>query len=207
MKKILLTLMIVLLAGLAAQAATRYEINVGGVEVTTDNCNNVTGGDIESGTVKYNSTTNVLTLTNVTIKRNSGSGNFALHNRSCAGLRVKFVGDNYLYSKDGPAIKVNEDCGLILVFDGGENTIVSDNNDAFFVQSKSYYSISLEGYGHVNVTSNKTYGLRNDGFSYVHFGSYDNITLNVDVYGPKGAIKWNGAVGFRHQCVVKLKAT
>ena len=48
MKKLLTFGLMLLLSSLATVAAN-YEINVGGVEVTTSNYNNVTGGDIERG--------------------------------------------------------------------------------------------------------------------------------------------------------------
>ena len=49
MKKLLFALMTMLLASLAAHA-DNYEINVGGVEVTSSNYSNVTGGDISGVT-------------------------------------------------------------------------------------------------------------------------------------------------------------
>ncbi|MBO7609416.1 MAG: hypothetical protein J6S96_04370, partial [Muribaculaceae bacterium] len=91
MKRVLLTMMLVAIAALSINAASKYEINVAGVEVTSSNCNNVTGGDILGGTVKYDPTSNTLTLTNVTISRSGGS-NYGIHNRDCAGLKMKFVG-------------------------------------------------------------------------------------------------------------------
>ena len=41
MKKILFTFLMVLLAALAAQAATDYGFSVAGVTVTSDNCSNI----------------------------------------------------------------------------------------------------------------------------------------------------------------------
>ena len=51
--------------------ADNYGIKVGGVEVTSSNCNNVAGGNIEkwddrySSYVKYNPSTKTLTLKNI----------------------------------------------------------------------------------------------------------------------------------------------
>ena len=92
MKKIFFTLLTVLLTGLAAQAATKYQINVGGVEVTSDNASYITGGDIEEGYATYSASDNTLTLHSIIISRNSGDGNYAIHNRDCAGLRIKCEG-------------------------------------------------------------------------------------------------------------------
>ena len=53
MKKILITFLTVLLASLAAQAATDYGFEVAGVTVTSANCNNIVTNYITSGTVYY----------------------------------------------------------------------------------------------------------------------------------------------------------
>lgn len=81
-----------LLSGLAAQAATKYQINVGGVEVTSDNASYITGGDISSGYASYNASTSTLTLHSIQISRNSGSGDYAVHNRDCSGLTIRCEG-------------------------------------------------------------------------------------------------------------------
>lgn len=82
-------------ATLVAPAATKYEINVGGVEVTSDNSSNVTGGAItklsSNGKVSYNASTKTLTLTDISISR-SGSSYRAIHNRDCAGLKIVLAG-------------------------------------------------------------------------------------------------------------------
>ena len=86
MKKLYSLLMIVLLAGLAAQAATNYGIKVAGVNVTSDNASGVTGSNI-SGMVVYSNSTKTLTMQNVTINITSGSER-ALLNTGCNGLTV-----------------------------------------------------------------------------------------------------------------------
>ena len=202
--------MTVLLATLAVQAATNYNINVGGVEVTTSNYNNVTGGDIESGTVTYNESTNTLTLTNVTIRRTSGSSNFALHNRNCGNLIVVLVGDNYLYSKDGPAIKLNSGTGMTLRSEGGNNTIYSLNNDAVFAQSNSNWHFYVHGSGHVDIKSGKTYGMRSDAACNCILGnlsSQSSSPIYIDIYGPKGAINWQHQVSLNNSNYITLKKT
>ena len=197
--------MILLIAGLAAQAEN-YQIIVGGVEVTSDNFNNVTGDDIKSGTVSYNPSTKVLTLNNAHIMCVS---NIALHNSGCSDLKVKFVGNNTLYSMFASAIKVNSGCGLTLDFNGGETWIKSQDNDAIIVHSDSRYHLDFEGTGRVVISSDATYGMRSDAHCLAGFsGSSTGEPLNVDVYGPKGAINWIHQVAFwNYSCVVKLKAT
>ena len=92
MKKLFFTLMMVLLATLAAQAAD--PINVAGKDCKCDKDYTYTSSDItdlKSGTITYTKSTNTLTLTNVTITR-TGSNDYCIHNRSQKGLIVKFVG-------------------------------------------------------------------------------------------------------------------
>ena len=98
--------MIVLLAGLAAQAATNYGIKVAGVNVTSDNASGVTGTNI-SGSVTYNNSTKTLTMTNVTINLTSGSER-ALLNTGCSGLTVKFVGTCTLKTTNKAPIRSKE---------------------------------------------------------------------------------------------------
>ena len=74
-----------------AGAQTKYDIWVGGVQVTSANASNITGGDIKSGTVTFKQSTNgvyTLTLTNVKIER-SGSGKQGIRN-GLAGLIINF---------------------------------------------------------------------------------------------------------------------
>ena len=92
------------LAAAGAMAAD-YGINVGGVEVSTSNRTNVTGGAISSGTVTYDPDTKTLTLTGVSITR-SGSSDRAVHNRSVEGLTIVMAGTcNFLTSALFSAIK------------------------------------------------------------------------------------------------------
>jgi hypothetical protein len=68
MKKSVL-LLLLLVTTIAAQAATDYNFYVGGVKVTSDNCSNITGSNITSGTAVFTPSNNTLTLTKVTITR------------------------------------------------------------------------------------------------------------------------------------------
>ena len=107
-KKTLLTLLVALMLGaLGMQAATNYGINVGGKEVNTDNYASVTGGDIASGTVSYNPSTKVLTLTNVRISR-TGGDNYGVHNRSVDGLTIRFVGTCNIQSDKANALHLDK---------------------------------------------------------------------------------------------------
>lgn len=116
MKKILTPFLILLLTSVTAQA-TKYEINVGGVEVTSDNANNVTGKDItvtegcSSGYVTYVASSNTLILNNITINR-TGSGDYAIHNRKCDDLTIRFRGKCYFSSEKAPTLKLQRNTTL-----------------------------------------------------------------------------------------------
>ena len=73
MKKILLAFAMALLGVIAVQASD-YGINVGGVEVSTSNYNNVTGGNINSGaSVRYDPSSKTLTISGLNMTRTGGA--------------------------------------------------------------------------------------------------------------------------------------
>lgn len=91
-----------------------YDLWVGGVRVTTNNSDNVTGGGIQSGTVEYYRDSKVLVLTDVKIYVNSTSGNgqYAIYNKGIDGLRVHFEGTNEISAVHGPAIMCNSNTDI-----------------------------------------------------------------------------------------------
>ena len=131
-----------LFAAVATHAATKYEINVGGQEVTSSNASNVTGGDItvtsgcSSGYVSYVESTNTLTLYNITIHR-TGSGDYAIHNRKCDGLTIQFKGKCYFTSDKAAALKLQR------------NTTLNPFHDSYTEVSGNYtngtYALDIEG--------------------------------------------------------------
>ena len=154
-RKLLLLLAVVATTVIGAQAATKYEINVGGVEVTSDNYNNVTGGDIKSGTVKYDPSSKTLTLTNVTITRTGGS-NYGIHNRNCTGLTMKFVGTcnvssntaNALHFDATTTLFLNNGCTLNASITAGENYgrgVIYVNNKALFMSGDGSGTLNITG--------------------------------------------------------------
>ena len=68
---------------------TKYDLSIAGVQVTSDNCNDLTVIDGVTGTVKYNSTTNTLTLDNAAI--NATAGKFGIYG-DIDGLTVQVKG-------------------------------------------------------------------------------------------------------------------
>ena len=71
-------------------AQTDYGIEVAGVKVTSDNCDNITGEDIE-GKVSYNDATKTLTLDNATIEGVIYFGNGA---EKIEDITITLVGEN-----------------------------------------------------------------------------------------------------------------
>ena len=119
MNKRLFSLCLALGAIALSAMAESYGIFVGGVEVTSKNCSNVTGGDIKAYSSSVNggkpqvtfvkgddSTPSVLTLWNVKIDR-SGDNNRAINNKSC-DVDIVFKGENYLRTTNATAIRIGE---------------------------------------------------------------------------------------------------
>ena len=164
MKKLLLTmLMMAAVSALSVNAATKYNINVAGVEVTSDNMNNIKGGDIKSGTVTFSPSTKTLTMTNVTITR-TGSGDYAIHNRSYKGLIVRFVGTCNLTTK---ARVIRFECGSewsrtetpladecqLVASSGATVNLTSTGDGAIYV--RDFTAVWIKGPGTFNITGNK----------------------------------------------------
>ena len=189
MKKILTTLMVVLLAGLAAQAATYYGFKIGGVSVNSDNYNNVTGSTI-SGSVSYNPSTNTVTLTNVTISR-TGDYNRCIYNESNDGLKVELYGTNNLSARDAAAVRLDSGVGMTMNI-YGKTSISSEYEEAIYVNSNSNYLfyINVKDNGKLNVYSTNKAGIAS-GSSCILF-----LDGAMEFYGKKGAIDWN------HQVVI-----
>jgi len=118
MRKLLSVLLLLALMPQAA-LAEYYGIKVGGVSVTSDNCDNITGSNIWSygysqtrtlnpavSRVSYDPETKTLTLKYIQIER-TGSGNRAILNESCDGLTIVFEDTNFLYARDASPIRLN----------------------------------------------------------------------------------------------------
>ncbi len=202
MKKIYLTLMM-LLATLAAQAEN-YGINVGGVEVSSSNYNNVTGGYISSGTVTYNRSTNTLTLNNVSIT-NTNDGKYALHNRSCDGLTVVIQGTCYFNTK-AHAIHFDKG-GTITIASGGkllanQSTTTSDETGAIYIKDDW---LNFDGPGQLSVLSNRC-GIIGTGASSSSGIRFDE-GINAIIQGSRGDVVNLNFVTQYQGCNVIYKAT
>ena len=183
-KKSILTLFIALTLGaLSSSAATKYEINVAGVEVTSDNKGNVTGGDIKSGTVTYNSSTNVLTLSNVTISRTGGS-NYGVHNRKCDNLTIRFVGTCKIESNEANAIHLDR-ASTVVVTAGSTLTasMTACNNTNRGVVYVNGVTANFEGSGTLNISGSAKDGTNHRPAGFEGTGKSSNSRVNVsDIY-------------------------
>ena len=137
MKRLNLLLATVLLVTLGSWGATKYGLKVGGVDVTSDNCSNITGDNIgrydATGEfyVKYNAATKTLTLKNVSISR-TGSGNRAILNEDVDGLKIVLIGQNFLKAEDSSPVRLNNNT-TITTQDSNTTTIRGGSEDAITV--------------------------------------------------------------------------
>ena len=206
MKKIILSFIALVACGLVANAATKYQINVAGVEVTSDNASYISGGDITNGYGVYDASSNTLTLYNITISRTT-SGDYALHNRDCFELKVKFVGACNLTSTKARAIRFDNN-GSLEATSGSTVNVTGQNDGAVYVCKHSV--IKFYGPGTFNIKSTSKKGaiqgnLSGTPASYedVHFSSNVNATIE----SPESPLYDFNYVEFEDSCNVTLKAT
>ena len=152
MEKRILTLCLMVMVAIMASAATKYEINIGGVEVTSDNAGHISGGDINSGYGVYNASSNTLILYNISIRRN-GQDNYGIHNRSVDDLTIKIVGTctvqcakaNALHLDKHTSISITSGSTLNAKMTAGENS----GRGVIYVNDVTAY---VTGSGTLNVT-------------------------------------------------------
>ena len=167
MKKLFLFLSLMLTIGMQdANAATKYGIKVGGVDVTSDNASNVTGSNIKefsSGKgyyVIYDAATKTLRMSNVSIRR-TGSGNRAILNESCEGLRIVIEKPCNFEATDAAPVRLNANTTLEVVdiadytFDSQWcSYIVGGKEDALCIGNGSTVVITGGGKLHVSCSNN-----------------------------------------------------
>ncbi len=210
MKKLLLTLFLTIATcGMMASAATKYEINIAGTEVTSDNANYIgpsSSNDITGGYAVYNASTKTLTCYNLSISRNT-SGDYALHNRECPNLVVVFEGTCNLTSTKARVIRC--DNNTILKSSSGSTVNVTGQDDgAIYVHNES--TLELRGPGTFNIKStSKKAAIQGDAKSV----GYDDLDI-LEFYGnvkatissPESPLYNFYSVRF-YDCDVVLKAT
>ena len=193
--------MAVFLTAMSLPAATSYGFSVGGVSVTSDNCNSVTGSNI-TGTVKYTPSTNTLTLTNVTITRSG----YCIYNESCTDLKVVFVGTCNLTDNNAPAIKSS----VTTTFTASTTSTVvnltgkTSNGEGIYIDGGSVY---IYGPGTFNINSNYADALAsgNGALPYVYFGKKVNAYITSSdrraINGIKANVEQNSGsfITFRNE--------
>ena len=153
MKKIIISLLALLAIATTAAAATDYGIWVGGVKVTSDNAKNITGGDINQGTITYDPEKKSLVLRNVTITR-SGSGKNAIHNEKCEGLLIAFYGTNNLSTSGASTIKIEKKSTIRIPKEAKLNLLQKGSGDeGIYIVSSD---LTIDGKGDLYISSYDT---------------------------------------------------
>ncbi len=88
----------------------KYGVMVAGVEVTSDNCADLSVIDGVKGTVSYDPATKTLTLKDATIDK---SGDYNIYNYGLDGLKIKVLGTNSLTSDNDISINLKEEATFV----------------------------------------------------------------------------------------------
>ncbi len=188
-----------LVSTLIAQAATDYNFYVGGVKVTSDNCSNITGSNITSGTAVFTPSNNTLTLTNVTITR-TGTDNRAIQSDR-SGLIVKLVGTNNLSASSASVIRFNQPGSIVV--SSGTTTVTGGTEGGVYSNN---VAVTVSGPGKLIVKStNDKYGFEGKGTSSSSTLTFTNV--NVEASGKKGALYDWARVTVNAGSHIVLKAT
>ena len=210
MKKIFFTLLTVLLATMAAQAATDYGFSVAGTTVTSDNCNNITNSYITRGTVYYTPSTNTLYMDNVLIAM-TGDYNRVINNLECSGLKVVFSGTCTLYARDAAVVRIRKTTTLSAPSASTVVNIIGVNENGIWMATSNSFSLTIEGPGTFNIssTSNTAIEDENDGSGSQsdtwHEVYFDNVNAVLSSEGNSVVKRVN--LRFRAGSSVRFKAT
>ena len=199
MKRQNLLLAAILFATVSAFGATDYGLTVGGVDVTSDNCSNITGEHIKKHSsatddeyyIKYVPSTKTLTFKNIQIER-SGSYNRAILNEDVDGLKIVFIGENTLKAEDSSPVRLNNNTtitvheGSGLIIRGGDEDGITVGDGKTLIFDNAYYcSVGAENSNAIEgATGKESLIIRNN--SYVSastylgdHGLYDFASLSV----------------------------
>lgn len=161
----------------------KYGITVGGVEVTSENRESVTGGYIKSGTVRYIPLYNTLELVDAVIEC-EGTGTEAMLKSTCPGLRIR-IGGACTISNGGFA-------GIEIM--GGVTNSLTDEDflhahylESTLTVSGRYYGIYIGSDSQLNCTSSQITAKGQTGIGSNNKGER-NETLKVNAYHSIRAI-------------------
>ena len=180
----LLTAVFALLLSVGAAAADEYDLWVNGVQVTSDNADDV----LNNGTVSYDAATNILTLdgaeldTANTLPSSQIGRTGVIYAQNTGELTINVIGDSTITANDSNA------CGIYL------GTIATQDNPA------PSSSLVLTGTARldINVGSNA--------ISATTDITIQGLTLNADVVGYGNAVSAGGKVVIKDNADVTLKS-
>lgn len=164
MKKVLFTLLSLLLFSAVAQAATNYGFYVAGTMVTSDNCNNIVNNYIKSGRVSYDPGTNTLFMYNVTINTQGASGDArrAIQNNECSDLIVMFRGTCNLTGYDGAGVRIRKSTTLLAPEATDVVNIHSVNAEGIWMATSNNFDLYIQGPGTFNISSDTKTALEDE---------------------------------------------
>ena len=170
--RVLLLLVLMLVGATQAKAQADYGLKINGVDVTSENCNDLSVIDGVSGTVKYVPETKTLFLENATIATKE---NFrSIINGTIEGLIINITGENRVTAENA-AILLNYNSTIIK--GGGILNIENNGAGIYFLNSLVIDSCT------VNVTG--IWGIAGD------VGERETLTIrnaNVTATGTDGSI-------------------
>ena len=178
----------------AGGETSSYGIDIIGVPVTSENCNDLSVIDGVSGTVKYDPTTKTLTLENATI--DAGNKDQAISNNGISNLNIQVTGTNNIKSSSAAIILLKP---TTIKGDGTLNT-ASTTDCGLYITSSSLTiedcTVNATGLwgiaGSNGGSSERGVTIRNAIVtakgSYGSICDIDRLTLdNVAITSPKGA--------------------
>ena len=128
-------------AAFSAPTATDYGLKVAGVDVTSDNCADLSVIDGVKGTVSYDPATKTLTLQDATIDK---ADEFTIENKSVDGLKVNIVGINNLSTTKFASISIEktttfQGSGTLKVKGNSYGISVGDDNVDIIIRDCKMY--------------------------------------------------------------------
>ena len=119
---LILAIVAIMWAGTAQAQAEDYELLIAGVQVTSDNCNDLSVIDGVKGTAKYDNATKTLTLDNVTIQNTAETINGTGIYNIIDGLTIRLIGNNTVTAEKSVGLWNGRD-DAITITGGGSLTI------------------------------------------------------------------------------------
>ncbi len=184
----------------APMSVTNYGIWVGGVQVTDDNKNSITGAGI-MGSVTYNSDTNTLTLHNANITNaytGWGGDTFCIYSEEST-LILNLIGENSITGVDSVQSTYGIRCRGKLTIEGEGKLTVTPGKAYITDEFGNNHSSGILTQGGLTI-NNVILDIRGEQFGIYEYGDYnwdedDNITINggtVTAYGGEAAIMVDG---------------